>query len=103
MIGAVRYAVLVSIAAAVPALAQTAATPGSVTSNGIVTLGTGTSGSAVSPTTSITPAAAATDGWVVSRFRRRRTIHQWELGWDLRWGLGQPIGRAQQYRVDIDV
>jgi hypothetical protein len=58
MIGAVRYAVLVSIAAAFPALAQTAATPGGVTRNGTVTLGTGTSVSAVSPATSGTPAAA---------------------------------------------
>src|SRR5947209_1540279 len=60
MIGAVRCAVLVSVAAAFPALAQTAATPGSVTSSGVVTLGTGTSGSAESPTTSVSPAAAAT-------------------------------------------
>jgi hypothetical protein len=48
MIGALRYAALVSIAATFPALAQTAATPGGVTRNGIVTLGTGTSASAVS-------------------------------------------------------
>jgi hypothetical protein len=58
MMGAVRYAVLVSIAAAFPALAQTAATPGGVTRNGTVTLGAGTSASAVSPATSVTPAAA---------------------------------------------
>jgi hypothetical protein len=58
MMGAVRYAVLVSIAAAFPALAQTAATPGGITRNGTVILGTGTSVSAVSPATSGTPAAA---------------------------------------------
>lgn len=56
---AVRYAVLVSIAAAFPALAQTAATPGGVTSNGIVTLAPGTSASTVPATTIVTPTAAA--------------------------------------------
>src|SRR5271167_3206523 len=50
MIGTVRFATLIWIAVAIPALAQTAATPGSVTSNGIVTLGTGTSVSAGSST-----------------------------------------------------
>src|SRR5271155_2693125 len=53
----VRFATLIWIAAAFPALAQTVAAPGSVTSDGVVTLGTGTSLSAVSPTTSVTPAA----------------------------------------------
>jgi hypothetical protein len=55
---AVRYAVLVPIAAAFPALAQTAATPGGVTRNGIVTLGAGTSALAVSPTIYANPGAA---------------------------------------------
>jgi hypothetical protein len=56
---AVHYAVLVSIAAAFPALAQTAAPPAGVTSNGIVTLGTGTSASAAFPATSVAPTAAS--------------------------------------------
>jgi len=56
---AVHYAVLVSIAAAFPALAQTAAPPAGVTSNGIVTLGTGPSASAVFPASSVAPAAAS--------------------------------------------
>src|SRR5256885_12853056 len=57
MISALRYATLISIAAAFPALAQTAATPGGVTRSGIVTLGTGTSAPAASPTTNVTPTA----------------------------------------------
>jgi hypothetical protein len=56
---AIHFAVLVSIAAAFPALAQTAATPRGVTSNGIVTLGTGTSASAVFPATSVAPTVAS--------------------------------------------
>ena len=56
---AVHYAVLVSIAAAFPALAQTAAPPAGVTSNGIVTLGTGTSASAAFPAISVAPTAAS--------------------------------------------
>src|SRR5437870_2933122 len=54
------YAALVSIAAAFPALAQTVATPGSVTRNGVVTLGTGSAVSAVSPTTNPTTVAQPT-------------------------------------------
>jgi hypothetical protein len=54
---AIRYAALISIAAALPALAQTAATPGGITRNGTVTLGTGTSTPAVSPTTNVNPTA----------------------------------------------
>jgi hypothetical protein len=58
----VCYALLVSITAASPVLAQTSATPGAATPNGIVTLGTSTSGSAASPTTNATtqPASATT-------------------------------------------
>jgi hypothetical protein len=46
-----RYTVLFSLAVAFPAAAQTPATPGSVTPNGIVTLGTGTPGATASPAT----------------------------------------------------
>src|SRR5260370_34256294 len=59
----VRYAVLFSIAVALPASAQTAATPGNVTQSGVVSL-TGTTTSTLTTTTngtSATSTAAATN------------------------------------------
>src|SRR5215467_4600015 len=63
MINVVRYVALILLVAGFPALAQTAAAPGSVTSNGIVSLGTGTSAipsTAYSTPTAPTPPTPAT-------------------------------------------
>ena len=60
MIHPIRYAMLLSIAVAFPAAAQTTATPGAVTQSGVVNFGTGATSGSTAPSAVSTKGAAAT-------------------------------------------